>query len=354
MVVVGFSTMKCSLLDGAGSTPEEKLAAQGWQGGVRTGRANDQLGRSFGDGALNSVTPVNSPTGRRRLFRSSILVSKVTRVLLSTTEHQMPTSDFARVQVQTRNSTNIAMHIAVRVDGVWWLAHASNPSDPLNSGVAIQHTLPSSDWQQHDLTLAGYQWTKMPSAISEAGQGQTDIIAHNDERGGMLGPPEDRRGYGFSVGYAYRCTRQTPHGDKLWQIDTAGDDSGNSATFHYHTQMQGGRYAISQIDWPNNTSTTYAYTDGFLSQVNHPDGSVSTFSRSDPVTNLVTVNIADAAGEGTHRNKTVLLTTNYTFDNGASNRPGSHVSIQCSAGSRSLQWQWRSLIPQCLWSRRSR
>jgi YD repeat-containing protein len=101
----------------------------------------------------------------------------------------------------------------------------------------------------------------------------------------------------------------------LYRIASIVDPVGRTATCSYTASKIGSRYAISRIDLPNGQAVNYTYANGRLARIDHPDGTVSTFSQSyDAASQLVVYDIWDAASEGTHRRRTVYLTASTYVD----------------------------------------
>ena len=103
--------------------------------------------------------------------------------------------------------------------------------------------------------------------------------------------------------------------DRHWQIDTVTGDNGVTLTFSYHADQMSGRWAVSQISVPTWGSVDYAYTDGRLTSVSHPDGTQSTFNWS-MATNAVysamaleNLSIFDPKASGNHLRKNVFWST---------------------------------------------
>ena len=103
----------------------------------------------------------------------------------------------------------------------------------------------------------------------------------------------------------------------IWKIDSVTDLHGATASFAYHPQQVAGRYVVSQISFPNGTSIQYQYANGFLSEVNFPDGTQSTFAQSfNSVAQTTVVSINDPGTGGTHRRKDVYFSGNETMTGG--------------------------------------
>jgi len=96
---------------------------------------------------------------------------------------------------------------------------------------------------------------------------------------------------------------------QLWKIASVTDGYGRVATFTYGATQVGGMWAIASVDLPNGATVTYGYDGTELVAVDHPDGTQSTFTRGAAADNLVPLTYDDNAAGGTHRRKTVYLST---------------------------------------------
>ncbi|MBD3222239.1 hypothetical protein GF314_13460, partial [bacterium] len=140
---------------------------------------------------------------------------------------------------------------------------------------------------------------------------RTDPDPDAGRRWGRLVSMADRNGNATTISYAYGRTATDGElgydRSRLWQINQVTDAYGHVATFHYHSVQYSGQWCVSQVDLPNGEVVTYTYgsTTGKLEQVDHADGSTSTFVYDvDNLSQCTTVTYRDAAAEGTHRNKT--------------------------------------------------
>ncbi|MFN9419002.1 MAG: hypothetical protein ACK578_16130, partial [Pirellula sp.] len=98
---------------------------------------------------------------------------------------------------------------------------------------------------------------------------------------------------------------------KQVQMKEVVDSYGATIDFEYATTTIGGMWAIAKMTAPGNAETTYTYSNEKLTQVLHPDGSISTFTYGfDAESNCTTVVFSDpmAVLRGGHRNKTVYFT----------------------------------------------
>jgi len=139
--------------------------------------------------------------------------------------------------------------------------------------------------------------------------------------GGRLTRIEDRNGYAVNLTYKFNpvghpdtsASQQTDIAispERQWQINTVKDAHNRQLTFTYNASQVAGRWVVSQITVPNGQSIQYTYSSDKLSQVNHPDGTVSTFTTT-VGSNFTQVAYDDASADGTHRRKTVYLTNNF-------------------------------------------
>ncbi|MCK6472736.1 MAG: hypothetical protein L6R28_13420 [Planctomycetes bacterium] len=159
------------------------------------------------------------------------------------------------------------------------------------------------------------------SAVLYSWNGQKtyfQIVSIDGQLVGRVTRYEDRNGYAIALTYKYQPGDDLQGSEpRLWQIDTVTDAHSKQMSFTYHAAQVGARWAVSRVDFPNGTFAEYAYTDGFLSSVSLPDATTSTITRAFNVpSNCITVEYRDAAAEGTHRNKTIYLTTQYTLIGG--------------------------------------
>lgn len=141
---------------------------------------------------------------------------------------------------------------------------------------------------------------------------------------GRLVSIKDIKGYGLNVTYKYNPTANAQDAADvlidpalLFQMNTSVDGQGHAITYTYGSQQIAGGYVISKADFGNNQSATYVYGDGLhLTQVNHANGSQSTFAYSvDPTTQKTTVAINDATAETGHEKKTAHLSNQITVMN---------------------------------------
>src|SRR5690606_22669916 len=79
---------------------------------------------------------------------------------------------------------------------------------------------------------------------------------------GRLIRMQDHNGYGQTITYKPWTQQELAVApDRQWQIDQVTDDHGRTLTFSYHSQQVGGRWAVSEIELPDETSITYDYTN---------------------------------------------------------------------------------------------
>ncbi|MBI3831840.1 MAG: RHS repeat protein [Planctomycetes bacterium] len=199
------------------------------------------------------------------------------------------------------------------VDGP--ITHVFGISDPLDGTYVAYKN--NSHQEIKLLDALGQLTTSQANAASAvltgwSGQKLTfEIINVAGALAGRLVKIEDTTGYAFTI--AYRYPAAPGNGDLQWQIYTVSSPRNEVATFSYLPAQVSGRWVVSQVDLPNNTSLAYSYADGFLAGVQYPDGTAATFARSfDSVSNCVQVAISDAGARPESRNETAFLTTNYT------------------------------------------
>ena len=140
----------------------------------------------------------------------------------------------------------------------------------------------------------------------------------NDFRSGRLTKISDRNGYSVTLTYKYNPSNPSDQAaivaspERQWQLDTITDAEGRQLKYTYSNTQVSGRWVVSNIALPNAQSVSYQYANGQLSQVNHADGTVSTFSASyDSVSNCTVMHYDDAADEDTHRRKDAYLSNNF-------------------------------------------
>ena len=153
------------------------------------------------------------------------------------------------------------------------------------------------------------------SAVLETWDGRHyyfQIINVNGSLAGRLTRAEDRNGYATTITYQFQPG--VADSSSLWQMDTVTDPHGKQLAFTYNPVQQGGRWVISSVNLPNGTTVSYSYSGGYLSGVQHADGTQSTITRSfEPVSQCTVVHYFDASAEESHRAKDVYLTTNYVI-----------------------------------------
>ena len=147
---------------------------------------------------------------------------------------------------------------------------------------------------------------------------EAEIVALSERAtyGGRLIELADRNGYGFDLNYKggddgidEEMIAVSP--EIQWQLSTATDSHGRQASFEYNPEQQSGVWAISRITLPNGSDVDYTYNDGRLTQVDHPDETVSTFIYGTSETaQTTTIEFHDAAGDATRQHKTAWLTNN--------------------------------------------
>jgi RHS repeat-associated protein len=168
------------------------------------------------------------------------------------------------------------------------------------------------------------------------------IRDNNGRRFGRLTRIADRNGQGITISYRYvRDASNDELSDdrsRLWQIRTIIDAYGNTAKPHYRSAPFERTVltdtirdqVVESIDLPNETRLLYRYDNAQsrvsrLSRVEHPDGTVSTFTITGiPKPEFIvvedldelgkfTVAYDDASSHGTHRRKTVTYSLPMTL-----------------------------------------
>lgn len=150
---------------------------------------------------------------------------------------------------------------------------------------------------------------------------------------GRLTAMTDRNGNAISIAYVDADPQATNlqlgyDRTRLWRMATVTDAYGKSAVLTYARSR--GQWVITGIDCPNGTHIAYRYNDSHLVGVNRidlPDGTRSTFSSSfDPSSFAQRLAIDDAAADGTHRRKTLYLSTALSNKSGlVVNQPSNRV-----------------------------
>ncbi|MDX2053048.1 MAG: RHS repeat-associated core domain-containing protein [Polyangiaceae bacterium] len=171
--------------------------------------------------------------------------------------------------------------------------------------------------------------------------------SQNPRRYGRLTALTDRNGNSVSVSHRYAANASTASlsGDRtrLWQKQTLTDAYGRQATVQYRSTPVSGSWAVERIDLPNAQFVTYLYgtidTGGGpyegLIRVNHPDGTVSTFSTGvDTATQTATYTVFDASAEARSRAEVVHFSrSTYTYPDGTVvSEPPERVRMVYKAG----------------------
>lgn len=153
--------------------------------------------------------------------------------------------------------------------------------------------------------------------VPSGGKFYFDVIeVDNGGYAGRLARMEAEDGTGTTITYKTWTEQELAEApDRQWQIDSVSGDSGVTLTFNYHAEQISGRWAVSQISVPAWGSVDYAYVDGRLAAVSHPDGTQSTFNWSVATLGaysamaLESLAIFDPKATGSHRRKTVYWST---------------------------------------------
>lgn len=141
------------------------------------------------------------------------------------------------------------------------------------------------------------------------------ITMGSGELMGRLVRLEDRHGYGITINYkTFTPAEILASPTRQFQIDTTTDANGRIATFSYHPAQVAGKWVISSVLLPNQQTVSYSYSGGYLTGIQHPDSTQSTFVFGvDGTTNTTTIQFHDVAAEETHRSKTIYLTNIFNF-----------------------------------------
>ena len=146
------------------------------------------------------------------------------------------------------------------------------------------------------------------------------FVDNSGQARGRITRIEDRNGNAIVVEYLHPATATDAQlgGDRerLWIKSTVTDAYGNAAAFTYTDQPlpDWGHHVVERIDLPNGESITYRYGEtgnvpNRLTSVLLPDGTTSRFAYGvDEEVQANTIEIQDAAAEGTHRTKKVWFT----------------------------------------------
>ena len=142
---------------------------------------------------------------------------------------------------------------------------------------------------------------------------------------------EDRNGYKVVINYLLSADATVSDPMGKYKIDTVVDDTNRTLQFQYLNETRNGMWVISQVTLPNGSSIQYNYgnsSNDHLSSVVYPDGTTSTFTSEVQEDGQTKVTIFEAGEKGKHRNKSVLLDSN--FNDGAVGRDGVKYFNQAS------------------------
>jgi hypothetical protein len=213
------------------------------------------------------------------------------------------------------------VHLAGTYDGQWWRLY--------RNGVLVARQLEARGGSAIDENWVignnGDMTQPFQGAIDSVhiynhavSADEVASLAQLPIKGGRLVKIEDRNGYGIDLTYRdadFTAQQLTDAPDRRWQIRAVTDAYGRSATFHYKSVQESGRWVVEKIDLPDQPNNPtprhiqYNYADGKLASVDHPDGTQSTFTYAvDSTSQTTTVDYRDASAVGTHRNKRVYLT----------------------------------------------
>ncbi|MEM9881552.1 MAG: LamG-like jellyroll fold domain-containing protein [Planctomycetota bacterium] len=246
---------------------------------------------------------------------SSLSLSPVLRVHASSTLG-------TRVNVQSPTAT-----------GQQAVAFDAAQGSPLNDGIFLAYASQMREVRGYDAfwTVNGDTHTNAGALTSDLAQIRAVEVIFRDGRrwcfdlfpspGGGSTPSFEgrilRRENANGVGFSFTYQQPLPPApgapadlNLCYALDRVTDAYGRSASFTYGTPV-GGSYPATRIDLPDGRFIIYQYdTSGRLQQVDHPDGSASTFGYQDDPNdpNLKQYLIYDVAADPGHRRKTVSFT----------------------------------------------
>lgn len=213
------------------------------------------------------------------------------------------------------------VHLTGTYDGQTWSLYR-NGIVVDQDGSAVGSTAADEDWVIGN-SIAGdepFDGTIDEVRIYNYPLWEDDIVqlAELPIKGGRMVEVEDRNGFTLGLTYKDQLVSTDPEyvspaqvaasPDIQWQIDTITDAYGRDARFYYKSTQESGRWVVEKIDLPNAEDINYVYDQGKLSEVNHADGTQSTFAYGvDSLSQTTTVTYNDASAVGTHRNKTAYL-----------------------------------------------
>ncbi|WP_218933574.1 RHS repeat-associated core domain-containing protein [Rubripirellula lacrimiformis] len=130
----------------------------------------------------------------------------------------------------------------------------------------------------------------------------------NHPTDGRLIEAKDRYGIGYDITYKTWTPAQiTASPSRQWQIDNVTDTNGRTISFTYDTVQHAGLWVVEKVTLPNSDEIEYRYLNGFLNEIEYPDGTISTITFSDSANGMFKMSFSEKAAEPGHRNKTVLF-----------------------------------------------
>ena len=124
-------------------------------------------------------------------------------------------------------------------------------------------------------------------------------------------------GSGYNIAYKSWTQAEIDQSpSRQWQIDKVADVQGDEMLFQYAAQQEAGAWVVDQITLPGGDTIDYGYSGGFLSEVDFPNGSKSTFAFSDVGNGMVDLEIHDFAASPGSRHLKATITGSAATTNG--------------------------------------
>ncbi|MCG8649118.1 MAG: hypothetical protein MI861_04760, partial [Pirellulales bacterium] len=115
-------------------------------------------------------------------------------------------------------------------------------------------------------------------------------------------------GTGYTVSYkSWTQTEINQSPSRQWQIDQVTDSQGQALTFTYKTTQENGVWVVEKVTLPSSDEVKYTYAGGFLSEVEYPDTTKSTFSFSDAGGGMIRMEIDDLGAQPGSRRVTANI-----------------------------------------------
>ena len=150
----------------------------------------------------------------------------------------------------------------------------------------------------------------------------------------------DSLGYSLSVTYQHAADSEVDYAMK-WMRNSITDSANRTVNFTYLLTQKKGRWVVSQVDLPNNSSIMYSYedgADGALNAVSYPDGTSSSFQYTNNAeTGDVEVHYFEAGAKGIHRKKTSTLSNNVSHLVDYTQKSGIQLFNQASLLAKKVQ-----------------